>query len=230
MGQFRWRGQDRRVVWGIVLLLLLRFVSAATINLSPQEAYYWNYSIHPDLSYLDHPPMVAWVVRAGTLLLGKSEIGVRIGGLWLVVVSTWLINALGRLWFSRRAGLWAALLFAVIPVYCAYGPVITPDVPLICFWLLTIYLVSIAVLKDRPSAWYWAGVALGFAMLSKYTPTNGSNVAARFARERPRLRSRRHALAERERFDCATSRWAPARHRSESDGDAGAAPGPPGVP
>ena len=112
MGQFRWRGQDRRVVWGIVLLLLLRFVSAATINLSPQEAYYWNYSIHPDLSYLDHPPMVAWVIRAGTLLLGKSEIGVRIGGLWLVVVSTWLINALGRLWFSRRAGLWAALLFA----------------------------------------------------------------------------------------------------------------------
>ena len=169
MGQFRWRGQDRRVVWGIVLLLLLRFVSAATINLSPQEAYYWNYSIHPDLSYLDHPPMVAWVIRAGTLLLGKSEIGVRIGGLWLVVVSTWLINALGRLWFSRRAGLWAALLFQVIPLYFIYGMIITPDVPLICFWLLTLYLVSIAVLKDRPSAWYCAGAALGFAMLSKYT-------------------------------------------------------------
>ena len=169
MGQFRWRGQDRRVVWGIVLLLLLRFVSAATINLSPQEAYYWNYSIHPDLSYLDHPPMVAWVVRAGTLLLGKSEIGVRIGGLLLVVVSTWLINALGRLWFSRRAGLSAALLFQVIPLYFIYGMIITPDVPLICFWLLTIYLVSIAVLKDRPSAWYGAGAALGFAMLSKYT-------------------------------------------------------------
>ena len=169
MGQFRWRGQDRRIVWGIVLLLLLRFVSAATINLSPQEAYYWNYSIHPDLSYLDHPPMVAWVIRAGTLLLGKSEIGVRIGGLWLVVVSTLLINALGRLWFSRRAGLWAALLFQVIPAYSIYGVIITPDAPLICFWLLTIYLVSIAVLKDRPSAWYCAGAALGFAMLSKYT-------------------------------------------------------------
>src|SRR5262245_40357654 len=160
---------EDRVVRGIVLLLLLRFIWAATINLSPQEAYYWNYAMHPDLSYLDHPPMVAWVIRAGTLLLGKSEIGVRIGGLWLVVVSTWLINALGRLWFSRRAGLWAALLFQVIPVYFIYGVLITPDVPLICFWLLTIYLVSIAVLKDRPSAWYCAGAALGFAMLSKYT-------------------------------------------------------------
>jgi dolichol-phosphate mannosyltransferase len=163
------RTSEDPVVRGIVLLLLLRFVWAATINLSPQEAYYWNYSIHPDLSYLDHPPMVAWVIRAGTLLLGKSEMGVRIGGLWLVVVSTWLINALGRLWFSRRAGLWAALLFQVIPVYFIYGVLITPDVPLICFWLLTIYLVSIAVLKDRPCAWYGAGAALGFAMLSKYT-------------------------------------------------------------
>jgi dolichol-phosphate mannosyltransferase len=157
------------IVWGIALLVLLRFIWAATIDLSPQEAYYWNYAMHPALSYLDHPPMVAWVIRAGRLLLGKSEIGVRIGGLCLVVVSTWLIYALGRLWFSRRAGLWAALLFQVIPVYFIYGVLITPDVPLICFWLLTMYVVSIAVLKDRPSAWYCAGAALGFAMLSKYT-------------------------------------------------------------
>jgi hypothetical protein len=74
------------IVWGIALLVLLRFIWAATIDLSPQEAYYWNYATHPALSYLDHPPMVAWVIRAGTLLLGKSEIGVRIGGLCLVVV------------------------------------------------------------------------------------------------------------------------------------------------
>jgi dolichol-phosphate mannosyltransferase len=160
---------ESRIVWGIALLLLLRFIWTATIDLSPQEAYYWNYSMHPALSYLDHPPMVAWVIRAGTLLLGKSEIGVRIGGLWLVVISTWLINALGQLWFSRRAGLWAALLFQVIPVYFIYGVLITPDVPLICFWLLTMYLVSIAVLKYRPAAWYGAGAALGLAMLSKYT-------------------------------------------------------------
>jgi dolichol-phosphate mannosyltransferase len=169
MAQFRWGGQDRLIVGGIALLLLLRFIWAATIDLSPQEAYYWNYAMHPALSYLDHPPMVAWVIRAGTLLLGKSEIGVRIGGLLLVVASTWLFYALGRLWFSRRGGLWAAVLFQVIPVYFIYGVLITPDVPLICFWLLTIYLVSIAVLKDRPSAWYSAGAALGFAMLSKYT-------------------------------------------------------------
>lgn len=160
---------EDRIVWGIVLLLLLRFISAAAMDLSPEEAYYWNYSIHPNLSYLDHPPMVAWVIRAGTLLLGKTEIGVRIGALLLTIVSTWLLFVLGRLWFSRRAGLWAALLFQVIPLYFVYGVIITPDIPLFCFWLLTLYLISIAVLKNQRWAWYAAGVALGFAMLSKYT-------------------------------------------------------------
>ena len=152
-----------------MLLLLLRFISAAVIDLSPEEAYYWNYSIHPNLSYLDHPPMVAWVIRVGTLWLGKTEIGVRIGGLLLTIVSTWLLNVLGCLWFGRRAGLWAALLFQVIPLYFVYGVIITPDIPLFCFWLLTLYLISIAVLKNQRWTWYAAGVALGLAMLSKYT-------------------------------------------------------------
>src|SRR4051794_25936798 len=69
-GRLRTRSESL-IVWGIALLLLLRFVWAATIDLSPQEAYYWNYAMHPAFSYLDHPPMVAWVIRAGTLLLGK---------------------------------------------------------------------------------------------------------------------------------------------------------------
>jgi dolichol-phosphate mannosyltransferase len=158
-----------RIFCGTVLLLLLRLLVSALIELSPQEAYYWNYAIHPDLSYLEHPPMIAWVIRAGTLLLGKTEIGVRLGGLLLIFFSTWLIYLLGRLWFGRRAGLWAAFLFQLIPVYFVYGVIITPDVPLICFWLVTIYLISIAVLKNKGWAWYLAGISLGFSILSKYT-------------------------------------------------------------
>ena len=53
---------------------------------------------------------------------------------------------------------------------------------------------------------------------------------ARPALERPRLRSRGRALPEPERFYCATWRWAPAHRETESDGDAGAAPGPLGAP
>ena len=160
---------ERYLTWSIALLFFLRLPFAVLLELSPQEAYYWNYAIHPALSYFDHPPMVAWIIKPGTIIFGKTEIGVRIGGLLLTLFSTWLIYLLGRLWFDRKAGLWAALLFQSIPLYFVYGTIITPDAPLIFFWLLTLYWLSIALLKDQKWAWYPAGVALGLAMLSKYT-------------------------------------------------------------
>ena len=150
-------------------LLCLRLVTAFLIEITPQEAYYWNYAMHPALSYFDHPPMVAWVIGAGYFLLGRSEIGVRLGGFLLTLLSTWLLYALGKLWFSKRAGLWAALLFQLLPLFFVYGVLITPDVPLTFFWLLTLYLFSLALGEDKKWAWYLAGGALGLSMLSKYT-------------------------------------------------------------
>ncbi len=160
---------DQRLIRATALLFCLRFLAAFLIDLAPQEAYYWNYAQHPALSYFDHPPMIAWVISAGQFLLGKNALGVRLGGLLLTLLSTWLLYTLGRFWFNRRAGLWAALLFQLIPLYFVYGMLITPDVPLIFFWLLTLYLVSLAVREDQKWAWYVAGAALGLALLSKYT-------------------------------------------------------------
>lgn len=160
---------NKHLLLATILLLCLRFLTAFLIDLSPQEAYYWNYAMHPALSYFDHPPMIAWVISAGQFLLGKNELGVRVGGFLLTLLSTCLLYALAKLWFGRRAGLWAALLFQLIPLYFVYGVLITPDVPLNFFWLLTLYFVSIAVREDQKWAWYVAGAALGLCMLSKYT-------------------------------------------------------------
>lgn len=160
---------DQHLIRATLLLLGLRFLAALFIDLSPQETYYWNYAQHPALSYFDHPPMIAWVINAGQFFLGKNEFGVRLGGLLLSLLSTWLLFALGRLWFGRRAGLWAALLFQLLPLYFVYGVLITPDVPLIFFWLLTLYLVSLALDEEQKWAWYLAGAALGLCLLSKYT-------------------------------------------------------------
>ena len=160
---------NKRLVGATAALLCLRFVTAFLIELTPQEAYYWNYAVHPALSYFDHPPMVAWVIGASYFLLGKCELGVRIGGFLLTLLSTGLLYALGKLWFNKKVGLWAALLFQLVPLFFVYGVLITPDVPLTFFWLLTLYFFSLALHEDQKWAWYLAGVALGLCMLSKYT-------------------------------------------------------------
>src|SRR4029078_13435193 len=151
---------DRHLLQAIILLAFLRLVSASLIDLSPQEAYYWNSARNPALSDFDHPPVVAWLISAGQFVLGKTELGVRIGGFLLTLLSTGLLYALGQLCLSRRAGLWAALLFQLLPLYFVYGVLTTPDVPLNFFWLLTLYLISIALRGVAKTAWAYAAVSV----------------------------------------------------------------------
>ena len=46
-------------------VLLLHLAYLKVFPLLPEEAYYWNYAARPDFGYLDHPPMVAWLIAAG---------------------------------------------------------------------------------------------------------------------------------------------------------------------
>jgi len=75
----------------ICVLLLLRGVMAAVLPLSADEAYYWLWSQHPAWGYYDHPPMIAWLIRAGTLLLGDTPLGVRAAGVVLSLPATWFV-------------------------------------------------------------------------------------------------------------------------------------------
>jgi dolichol-phosphate mannosyltransferase len=156
------------VVVAVALLTLLRFALAGVIELLPEEAYYWTYAKHPALGYFDHPPMVAWIVAIGTTLFGDTQLGVRFGTFVLWVASCGLLFLTGRLWFGKRAALAATLLFTLVPVYVGMGLIVTPDAPVLFFWLATLYFISQALHTGRGAYWLLAGVTLGGALLSKY--------------------------------------------------------------
>lgn len=152
----------------IASLLLLRFAIAPFVVHIPEEAYYWMYSKYPALGYLDHPPMVAWVILAGSSLFGDVEFGVRFGTLLLTVASTWLCYHLAADWCGRRAGWVAALLFSIAPLFFSAGFLAMPDAPLVFFWLLALLAVTRAVRRDSVGWWLVAGAATGLAFLAKY--------------------------------------------------------------
>ena len=151
------------------LALVLRLVAMHGVVLTPEEAYYWMYAQHPALSYFDHPPMVAWVILAGTWVFGDTEFGVRIVGNLLMCAASVLLYLYGRMWYGRQAGLLAAAALLVFPVYFGAGFIATMDAPLMFFWTACLLGVSLALRTDRPAWWYLAGAAMGAAMLSKYT-------------------------------------------------------------
>ena len=74
-------------------------VVAGTAPLAPDEAYYWVFSHALAPGYLDHPPMVALWIRAGTAIAGQGALGVRLlGPLAGAAGSLLLYDATQRLW------------------------------------------------------------------------------------------------------------------------------------
>jgi dolichol-phosphate mannosyltransferase len=134
-----------------------------------QEAYYWCYAQHPDLSYFDHPPLIAWMILFGGKVFGDGALGIRFltfgAGLAAAGIGRALLVEFGVGERGRALWLWAG--FAV-PAVATTRFLATPDSPLCVFWLLSI----LALWRARQGGagwWCLAGVAAGAALLGKYT-------------------------------------------------------------
>src|SRR6516165_11519428 len=93
--------------WAAALILVvtgLRLWAAADAGLNPDEAYYWYWSRYLAPSYYDHPPMVAYLIRLSTGLLGDAPFGVRFLSLLLIVPISAATYLTGRLLFDRTVG------------------------------------------------------------------------------------------------------------------------------
>ena len=170
------RGSQSPARWfatAIFLLFVLRLAVAAITPLSADEAYYWLWSKHLALSYLDHPPMVAFVIRAGTEIFGDTSLGVRFVPWLLSSIAATSSQAVGRagalLLGDEDAGIIAALIFAVMPMTGIETLVATPDAPQVA--AAAFLLWTLAKLQDsgRGAWWCGAGAAAGLGLLSKYT-------------------------------------------------------------
>jgi 4-amino-4-deoxy-L-arabinose transferase-like glycosyltransferase len=151
---------------------LLRLAWAASLGPTPNEAYYYVYTRHPDWSYLDHPPMVALVAALGMRLALSAPplLGMRAAFIALFAGSTWLMARLTTRCFGERSGVLAALALNAAGYFgLVAGTSASPDGPLLFFWLLTLDRLKVALdPPGRASAWLGAGLAWGGAMLSKY--------------------------------------------------------------
>lgn len=152
----------------IIYLLLLRLVYLGQVELAPQEAYYWNYAQHLDIGYLDHPPLVAWLIAAA-LAFGDGEFFVRLPAVFAWTVMLAFAAAFARDMASRGVALASALLAATLPFFFGIGVMITPDAPLAAAWAAALFFLQRALLGGRRAAWLGAGVAIGIGMLAKYS-------------------------------------------------------------
>jgi 4-amino-4-deoxy-L-arabinose transferase-like glycosyltransferase len=162
----------------LILLLiaatLVRLGFAAMLGLGVDESYMVASGRALSLGYFDHPPASWWLVWAASHLAGtEAPVVVRLPFIALFALSTWLMFRLGAAVAGERAGLWAAVLLTLSPVFgVTTGIWVLPDGPLDCALLgAALCLVYALPAHGRTALLLWAGVGLcaGLALFSKYS-------------------------------------------------------------
>jgi 2-amino-4-hydroxy-6-hydroxymethyldihydropteridine diphosphokinase len=165
----------RNLFFALVLCALVRYVFATFIPFGNDEAYYWDWGRHLQMSYFDHPPIVSWMARVGQLLGFTSS---TLAGRFVVpvvhFVATWTLLriteiSMGRFLFAKEQKLFL-LLTQLMPVFSLGGLMLMPDVGLIVFSMLAIWHLLLIenqlTLNIRDGA--LQGILWGCAGLSKY--------------------------------------------------------------
>ena len=167
-------GFERGAALLILGFLAVRLVTSAFMPLIADEAYTVVVTRFPTLSYFDHPPLGFDFARFSAWLFGsEAPFVVRLPHVLMGSLSAWLIFLVTRRAFGARAGFWAVAAYSIAPFFfVSAGHFVVPDGPLNLFILLALWLVLPDLLGEQaPNAkrWLLAGLALGAALLSKYT-------------------------------------------------------------
>jgi len=164
----------QQLVLLLVVTTLVRLGFAVALGLGVDESYMVASGRALSFGYFDHPPASWWLAWIASHLAGsEAPVVVRLPFIGLFALSTWLMFRLGAALAGERAGLWAAVLLNLSPVFgVTTGTWVLPDGPLDCALLgATLCLVRALPAHGRAALLWWAGAGLcaGLALFSKYS-------------------------------------------------------------
>ena len=159
----------RKVLLLLGVITIARLIFAASFPPQDDEAYYWTWAHHLAWGYPDHPPMIAYILRATLALAGDTPLGIRMGPVLLALGTAVLLWDLGTRMFGPAAGRIAALWLQLVPALALGAVFAAPDAPLGFFWILTLWSFWRALMYGSVAGWLVTGLTLGLALMSKLT-------------------------------------------------------------
>ena len=150
-------------------LTTLRLLVAALSGLVFDEAYYRLWALAPSFGYYDHAPMVAWWIAVGRAFIGDTALGVRLLAVLSVWVGSLFLWRTAVLLFDQKIADRAVVFFNAMLMVSVGGIVMTPDIPSVFFWGLTLWALAELWYSGQGKWWLVVGLAAGFGLLSKYS-------------------------------------------------------------
>lgn len=170
----------KQLALGLILLSVVFHVAYLAFNcpldLSPDEAHYWQWSRHLAWSYYSKGPLVAWLIRAscevfGPLsesLVGSPMLAVRLPAVacHAALLAGWYVLT-ARTLKSHRAALAVVGLALTLPPVIAGAVLMTIDPPFLACWTWACVGVWRGLEGNR-GWWLLAGVCSALGVLAKY--------------------------------------------------------------
>jgi 4-amino-4-deoxy-L-arabinose transferase-like glycosyltransferase len=152
-----------------LLIIGIRFLFTVLMGIMPQDAYYDFYAQHLDLSYYDHPPMIAYLLRLFTTIFGKNVFAVKLADTTVTLLTIISFYGLAKKFLSVNKALIGTILLLSTFMVSILSLVSTPDVPLMLCWTLSLNFLYEAIWNNKNIYWIWAGIMTGLSFDSKYT-------------------------------------------------------------
>jgi len=153
------------------VIFVLRAIFAAAFPLTADEGYYWLWSRHLALSYVDHPPLIAFLNAGLQAVFPEPLFALRGGGLIFFALTLWAVYRLSVALVEagpdvhwRNVALYAALPYSLL-ILLAF----TVDQPLILFYLCALVCAIRYLRTRRPVDVLLAGLFCGLGLLTKVT-------------------------------------------------------------
>ncbi|WP_421854416.1 glycosyltransferase family 39 protein [Oricola sp.] len=155
----------------VIGLTAIKLVVGGATGLVRDEAYYTLWALHPlQAGYFDHPPAVAWFIKAGQVVLGETELASRLVAILATPVCSLAIFRSANLLYSDQRTAALAVLWFNVTLGAAVGMlVITPDAPSMLFWTLAIWTAAELLRSGKAYWWLAFGIFAGLGLASKYT-------------------------------------------------------------
>lgn len=153
----------------ILGLGLVRAGLAAMIGLTEDEAYYRLWALAPAMGYLDHPPMIGWMIAIGRWVGGDNPFGIRFPAILVSLLGPLVLWRTVAILFgpiAARRAVWIAL---AMPLLAVGGVIITPDTPSVLFWGLAGWALAELYVSRNANWWLAVGAFAGLGLLSKYS-------------------------------------------------------------
>ena len=146
-----------------ITLVILRLLFIGNTLLIDDEAYYAMYARHLSWGYIDHGPVIGYLIYLFTIF-GENSFTVRLSAIVMLIILSFVLYNFGKEHFSQMAGIAMSLGISANMLFHTNSVVVTPDVPLAFFSIMAIvYYYKAYFIHER--YFYIGGIFLGIAIL-----------------------------------------------------------------